>query len=75
MTEVPSEGGGYLWNQYGRPSALTLAPVSALGGEGGSSGGDSGISAGVWIAIVAVVLIVIAAVLLLRRNRSDEMQA
>jgi peptide/nickel transport system substrate-binding protein len=67
---------GFLWGQYGRHTALTLGPVSIVGQQTGDQGaGDTGISAGVWIAIIAVIAVVILAIVLLRRTRSDEHQA
>ncbi|MEX0651189.1 MAG: ABC transporter substrate-binding protein [Actinomycetota bacterium] len=67
---------GFLWGQYGRHTALTVAPLALIGEGGtGTKTGDSGISAGVWLAILAGVVAVILVVTLVRRGRSDEDRA
>ena len=66
---------GFLWGQYGRHTALTVAPLSVIGGGTSSPAGDSGISAGVWLAIAAGIIAVVLLVMLVRRGRSDEDRA
>ena len=67
---------GFLWGQYGRHTALTVAPLALIGEGGtGTKTGDSGISVGVWLAILAGIVAVIVVVGLVRRGRSDEDRA
>jgi peptide/nickel transport system substrate-binding protein len=59
---------GDLLATWGAFSYINIHPVSATAGSPTSSG----ISAGVWIAIVAVVIVVIAVIVLARRRTTDE---
>ncbi len=62
---------GFLWQQYGRHTALTVVPL-ALAGPSTNPVGDTGISAGVWLGLIGAIALIVVIVALVRRGRSEE---
>lgn len=66
---------GWLWEQYGRHTALTVIPRRLVAADAPQPAGDTGISAGVWLAVLGGVVLIVGIVALVRRGRSEEDRA
>jgi peptide/nickel transport system substrate-binding protein len=70
----PEPSGYYLYG-YNNYNYLNLRPVGAGGGaQGGGETADGGVSAGVWLALIALVIGIAVAVVLIRRRSAREEQ-
>ena len=66
---------GWIWERYGRHTALTVIPRALAAGNAPKPAGDTGISAGIWLAVLGGAVVIVGIVALVRRGRSDEDRA